>query len=88
MRQQRKSPWWLQRVRGVLADGVRVQGLQRVLEREQQHEGPEQELELEPEREPERRHSLWLRWRGSKRSFSSIRRTRFSKLRQRSCANC
>ena len=79
-------------MRGVLADGVRVQGLQRVLEREQQHEGPEQEQEqeLEPEqvREPERRHSLWLRWRGSKRSFSSIRQTSFSKLRRRSCANC
>ena len=74
----------------MLADGVRVQGLQRVLEREQQHEGQEQEQEQEQEqvREPERRHSLWLRWRGSKRSFSSIRRTRFSKLRQRSCANC
>ena len=77
-------------MRGVLADGVRVQGLQRVLEREQQHEGPEPELEPEPEqvREPERRHSLWLRWRGSKTSFSSIRRTRFSKLRQRRCAKC
>ena len=75
-------------MRGVLADGVRVQGLQRVLEREQQREG--QELELEPEqvREPERRHSLWLRWRGSKRSFSNIRQRSFSKLRRRSCANC
>ena len=77
-------------MRGVLADGVRVQGLQRELEREQQHEGQEPEPELEPEqvREPERRHSLWLRWRGSKRSFSSIRQTSFSKLRRRSCANC
>ena len=63
-----------------------------VLERVQQHE----ELELErvpaqvPElvREPGRRHSLWLRWRGSKKSFSSIRRRSFSKPHQQSCANC
>ena len=77
-------------MQGVLEDGVLVQAQQRVLEREQQHEGPEQEQELEPEqvREPERRHSLWLRWRGSKRSFSSIRQRSFSKLRRRSCANC
>ena len=75
-------------MRGVLADGVRVQGLQRVLEREQQHGGQEPELEPEQVREPERRHSLWLRWRGSKRSFSSIRQRSFSKLRRRSCANC
>ena len=88
MRQQRKSLWWLQRVRGVLADGVRVQGLQRVLEREQQHEGQEPELEPEQVREPERRHSLWLRWRGSKMNFSSIPQRSFSKLRRRSCANC
>ena len=74
----------------MLADGVLVLVQQRVLEREQQHEGPEPEPELEPEqvREPERRHSLWLRWRGSKRSFSSIRQRSFSKLRRRSCANC
>ena len=77
-------------MRGVLADGVRVLVQQRVLEREQQHEGqePEPELEQEQEQEPERRHSLWLRWRGSKRSFSSIRQRSFSKLRRRSCANC
>ena len=78
-------------MREVLEDGVLVrEQQQRVLEREQQHEGPEQEQELEPEqvREPERRHSLWLRWRGSKKSFSSIRRRSFSKLRQLSCANC
>ena len=73
----------------MLADGVRVQGLQRVLERErEQHGGQEPELEPEQVREPERRHSLWLRWRGSKRSFSSIRQRSFSKLRRRSCANC
>jgi hypothetical protein len=74
----------------VLADGVRVLVPQRVPEREQQHGVPEPEpgQALVQVREPERRHSLWLRWRGSKRSFSSIRRTRFSKLRQRSCANC
>ena len=75
-------------MRGVLADGVRVQELQRVLEREQQHGGQEPELEPEQVREPERRHSLWLRWRGSKRSFSNIRQRSFSKLRRRSCANC
>ena len=75
-------------MRGVLADEVRVQGLQRVLEREQQHGGPEQELEPEQVREPERRHSLWLRWLGSRRSFSSIHQRSFSKLRRRSCANC
>ena len=70
----------------MLADGVRVQGLQRVLEREQQHGG--QEPELEQVREPERRHSLWLRWRGSKRSFSSIHQVCFSKHHRQSCASC
>ena len=80
-------------MREVLEDGVLVrEQQQRVLEREQQHE----ELELErvpaqvPElvREPGRRHSLWLRWRGSKKSFSSIRQRSFSKPHQQSCANC
>jgi len=75
-------------VRGVLEDGVLVlvQAQQRV--REQQHE--EQVPALVPGlvREPVRRHSLWLRWRGSKKSSSSIRRRSFSKLRQQSCANC
>ena len=80
------------RVRGVLEDGVLVQAQQRVRvrerEREQQHE--EQVPALVPGlvREPVRRHSLWLRWRGSKRSSSSIRRRSFSKLRQLSCASC
>jgi hypothetical protein len=76
------------RVRGVLEDGVLVQAQQRVREREQQHE--EQVPALVPGlvREPVRRHSLWLRWRGSKRSSSSIRRRSFSKLRQQSCASC
>ena len=79
-------------MRGVLEDGVLVQAQQRVRERErereQQHE--EQVPALVPGlvREPVRRHSLWLRWRGSKRSSSSIRRRSFSKLRQQSCANC
>lgn len=76
----------------MLEDGVLVQAQQRVLERVQQHE----ELELErvpaqvPElvREPGRRHSLWLRWRGSKRSSSSIRQRSFSKLLRQRCANC
>jgi len=77
-------------VQGVLEDGVLVREQQRVLEREQQHEGQEPELELEPEQEqePERRHSLWLRWRGSKRSSSSIRQRSFSKLLRQRCANC
>jgi len=59
-----------------------------VLEREQQREGQEPELEPEQEQEPERRHSLWLRWRGSKRSSSSIRQRSFSKLLRQRCANC
>ena len=37
---------------------------------------------------PERHHILWLRWRGSKRSFSSIRQRSFSKLLRQRCANC
>ena len=78
------------RVQGVLADGVRVQEQQRVREREREQQHEEQVPALVPElvREPVRRHSLWLRWRGSKKSFSSIRRRSFSKLRQLSCANC
>ena len=81
----------------MLEDGVLVREQQRVLEREQQHEVQEREQQHEEqvpalvlglEREPVRRHSLWLRWRGSKKSFSSIRRRSFSKLRQQSCANC
>jgi hypothetical protein len=77
-------------VQGVLEDGVLVREQQRVLEREQQHEGQEPELEpeQEQEQEPERRHSLWLRWRGSKRSSSSIRQRSFSKLLRQRCANC
>jgi hypothetical protein len=79
-------------VREVLEDGVLVREQQRVLEREQQHEVQEQEQEQEQvqeqEQEPTHHHSLWLRWRGSKKSFSSIRRRSFSKLRQLSCANC
>jgi hypothetical protein len=80
-------------VQGVLEDGVLVREQQRVLEREQQHEVQEreqqhEEQEQEQEQEPTHHHSLWLRWRGSKKSFSSIRRRSFSKLRQLSCANC
>ena len=78
------------RVRGVLEDGVLVQAQQRVLEREQQHEERERVPAQVPElvREPGRRHSLWLRWRGSKKSFSSTRQMSFSKLHRRRCANC
>ena len=78
------------RVQGVLADGVRVQEQQRVREREreQQHEEQVPALGLGLEREPVRRHSLWLRWRGSKRSSSSIRQRSFSKLLRQRCANC
>ena len=66
------------------------QAQQRVLEREQQHEELERVPAQVPElvREPGRRHSLWLRWRGSKKSFSSIRRRSFSKPHQQSYANC
>jgi hypothetical protein len=78
------------RVRGVLEDGVLVQAQQRVREREQQHEEqvPALVLVLGLVREPVRRHSLWLRWRGSKRSSSSIRQRSFSKLLRQRCANC
>jgi hypothetical protein len=78
------------RVRGVLEDGVRVQAQQRVREREreQQHEEQVPALVLGLVREPVRRHSLWLRWRGSKKSFSSIRQRSFSKLLRQRCANC
>ena len=71
-------------------DVVLVQAQQRVLEREQQHEELERVPAQVPElvREPGRRHSLWLRWRGSKKSFSSIRQRSFSKPHQQSCANC
>ena len=76
----------------MLEDGVLVQAQQRVLERVQQHEElervPAQAQVPELVREPGRRHSLWLRWRGSKKSFSSIRRRSFSKPHQQSCANC
>jgi len=75
-------------VQGVLADGVRVQEQQRVREREQQHEEQVPALVLGLVREPVRRHSLWLRWRGSKRSSSSIRQRSFSKLLRQRCANC
>ena len=78
------------RVQGEQEDAaqVRERPQEREREREQQHE--EQVPALVPGlvREPVRRHSLWLRWRGSKRSSSSIRRRSFSKLRQQSCANC
>ena len=73
----------------MLADGVRVLVPQRVLGRErEQHGEPEPEPEQALVQGPKHHHSLWLRWRGSKKSFSSIRRRRFSKLRQLSCANC
>ena len=76
-------------MREVLEDGVLVrEQQQRVLEREQQHEEQEQEQEQAQEQEPTHHHNLWLRWRGSKKSSSSIRRRSFSKLRQQSCANC
>ena len=79
-------------MREVLEDGVLVREQQRVLEREQQHEEQEQAQAQaqaqEQAQEPTHHHNLWLRWRGSKKSFSSIRRRSFSKLRQQSCANC
>jgi len=86
-------------VREVLEDGVLVrEQQQRVLEREQQHEEQEQEQEQaqgrgpvqeqEQEQVPTHHHNLWLRWQGSKKSFSSTRQMSFSKLHRRRCANC
>ena len=72
----------------MLEDGVLVQAQQRVREQQHEEQVPALVLGLGLVREPVRRHSLWLRWRGSKRSSSSIRRRSFSKLRQQSCANC
>jgi hypothetical protein len=74
----------------VLEDGVLVREQQRVLEREQQHEEQEQEqVQVQVQVPvPTHHHNLWLRWQGSKKSFSSTRRRSFSKLRQQSCANC
>ena len=72
-------------VQAVLGDGVRVQGLQRVQAQGQQQE-PVQVLVRE--QEPKHHHNLWLRWRGSKMNFSSIRQRSFSKLLRQRCANC
>ena len=71
-------------------DAVLVREQQLVLEREQQHEVQEQEQEQVQEQvqEPTHHHSLWLRWRGSKMDFSSIRQRRFSKPHHQRCANC
>ena len=69
----------------MLADGVRVQVQQREQVQGQQRV---QVQVLEQVRGPERHHNLWLRWRGSKRSFSSIRQRSFSKLLRQRCANC
>ena len=71
------------RVQGVLADGVRVQ-VQVQLRVQVQGQQRVQVQVLEPERH----HILWLRWRGSKRSFSSIRQRSVSKLLRQRCANC
>ena len=54
--------------------------------REPQHE--EQVQVQEQEQEPRHHHNLWLRWQGSKKSFSSTRQMSFSKLHRRRCANC
>ena len=77
------------RVQGVQEDGVlvRERPLVREREREQlpvqvQGRGPVQEPV------PTHHHNLWLRWRGSKKSFSSTRQMSFSKLHRRRCANC
>ena len=78
------------RVRGVQEDAalVRERPLVREREREQQHEEQAQAQAQAQVPVPTHHHNLWLRWRGSKKSFSSIRRRSFSKLRQLSCANC
>jgi len=89
MRQQRRSPWWPLRVRGqALREPVLERGQQQqVLEQEQgQGQGQQQVLEQVPG--PTHHHNLWLRWRGSKPSFSSTRQMSFSKLHRRRCANC
>ena len=74
-------------VQGVLADGVRVQ-VQVQVQLRVQVQGQGQQRVQGQVLEPERHHILWLRWRGSKRSFSSIRQRSFSKLLRQRCANC
>ena len=77
------------RVQGEQEDAAQVRERPQVRERErEQHGEPEPEPEPELVQGPKHHHNLWLRWRGSKRSSSSIRRRSFSKLRQQSCANC
>jgi hypothetical protein len=77
------------RVQGVLADGVRVQEQQRVQGQGQQRVQVQVQVQVQVlVLEPERHHILWLRWRGSKRSSSSIRQRSFSKLLRQRCANC
>ena len=77
------------RVQGEQEDAAQVR--ERPQEREREQHG-EPEPEPEPEQAlvqgPKHHHNLWLRWRGSKRSSSSIRRRSFSKLHRRRCANC
>ena len=79
------------RVQGEQEDAAQVRERPQEREREREQHG-EPEPEPEPEQAlvqgPKHHHNLWLRWRESKRSFSSIRQRRFSKLRRRSCANC
>ena len=71
----------------------RVQGRVLLLElvQEQQQE-PVQERVWGQEpgraRGPKHHHNLWLRWRGSKKSFSSTRQMSFSKHHRQRCANC
>ena len=75
------------RVQGEQEDAAQVRERPQVREREQ-HGEPEPEPEQALVQGPKHHHNLWLRWRGSKRSSSSIRRRSFSKLRQQSCASC
>ena len=79
------------RVQGEQEDAAQVRERPQEREREQ-HGEPEPEPEPEPEQAlvqgPKHHHNLWLRWRGSKRSFSNIRQRSFSKLRQPHCASC
>ena len=79
------------RVQGEQEDSAQVRERPQERERErerEQHGEPEPEPEQALVQGPKHHHNLWLRWRGSKRSSSSIRRRSFSKLRQQSCANC
>ena len=77
------------RVQGEQEDAAQVRERPQERERErEQHGEPEPEPEQALVQGPKHHHNLWLRWRGSKKSFSSTRQMSFSKLHRRRCANC